>query len=203
MSLITPILLSVGRNVRPKICRVLYPSSEIHRNYWRRRDMFSDLSTAVQSIENYMREMDKEMNRVFKDFQRVSPVKFPPIFSSFDADRVRDIPVVSTDGDSRSYKLELDMEGMKPEDIHITLRSNELTVTARRDEKREDGSRFVKENSYHYTLPNQINPDTIRSSLTNGVLTIEAPLPAIESKEIPVTIENGRKSSSDSNEKNK
>lgn len=170
----------------------------IQRNYWRRRgDSFSELSSAMQSVENYMKDVDREMNRVFGDFQRLSPVKIPRLFAPLDWGRSRDIPVVSTDGDSRLYKLELEMEGMKPEDINITLRDNELTVTARRDEKRDDGSRFVRENSYHYTLPSEINPESVRSSYSNGILIIEAQLPALESKEIPINIENGEKSSND------
>lgn len=195
MSFLISKSLPVSRILSTRICNGCFHRVAAQRNYWRRRDAFSELSSAVQSVENYVKEMDKEMNRVFGEFQRASPVKFPQILlSPFERSQVRDIPVVSTNDDGRLYKLELDMEGMKPEDINITLKNNELSITARRDEKRDDGSRFVRENTYHYTLPSEINADTVRSSLTDGILTIEAQLPALESKEIPIKIEGSHKS---------
>lgn len=203
MSFLSCKLLPATRNLSPRICKAYLYRTGIQRNYWRRRDAFSELSSAMQSVENYMREMDKEMNRVFGDIQRASPIQLPRLISPLDWGRTRDIPVVSTNGDGKVYKLELDMEGMRPEDIKITLKDKELTITARRDDKHDDGSRFVRENTYQYTLPNEINPDTVRSSLTDGVLIIEAQLPALESKEIPVNIESGQKSSSSEAESKK
>lgn len=191
-------LLPIARIFSPKICRASLHRSAICNSYWRRRDAISELSNAVQSFENYMKEFDREMNRVFGDFRRMSPINIPRIFAPFDLGRSRDIPVVSTDGDNKLYKLELNMQGMKPEDINISLKDNELSITARRDEKNEDGSRFVRESAYHYTLPSEINPDTVRSTFSNGILTIEAQLPALESKEIPINIESGEKKSASS-----
>lgn len=199
MSFLSTRCLPSLRNISPCLRKVLFPRNAIQRSYWGRRDSFSELSTAMRSVENYMREMDKEMNRIFGS----SPVKLPRIFDPFNFSRFREIPVVST-GEGKSYKLDLDMKGMEPENINITLKDHDLTVTARRDEKREDGSRFVRENTYHYTLPSEINPDTVRSTLADGILTIEAALPAVESKEIPINVECEQKSSSDSDsEKNK
>lgn len=196
-------LLSTARVFPPKICRALHRSA-VSSNYWRRRDSGSELSNVVNSFENYIKEIDREMNRVFGDFRRMSPLNnLPRIFAPFDWNQARDIPIMTTDGDKRLYKLELDMQGMKPEDINITLKNNELTITARRDEKREDGSRFVRENTYHYSLPDEINPDTVRSSLSNGILSIEAQLPALESKEIPINIESGEKSTNSDNSNQK
>ncbi|XP_054712914.1 heat shock protein beta-11-like [Uloborus diversus] len=194
-----PFLRNCVRNLRNferwQVCPI--------RGYWRRRDSLSEISSAFQTMEKYMREMDKEMNRVFNDIQRVSPVRIPRMFSPFGSDSEKELPIISTDKDSRVYKLELEMQGMKPEDIKLTVKHNELTVRARCEEERSDGSRYVKENSYHYTLPKEVNPDSIRCSLTDGVLTIEAPLPALESKEIPVTIESDeQKNSSDNTTKN-
>ncbi|CAL1277657.1 unnamed protein product [Larinioides sclopetarius] len=169
------------------------------RNYWR-RGAFSELSSAIQSMENRMREMDREMNRFFEDVQRTSPVKLPNILSPLEWSRTREIPVIAKDGGGRVYKVELDMQGMEPEDINVTLKDQELTILAKKEEKRSDGSRFVRESKYHYTLPKEVNPETIRSSLIDGVLTIEAPLPALESKEIPIKIEG---SSGNSNSESK
>ncbi|KAG8185211.1 hypothetical protein JTE90_025883 [Oedothorax gibbosus] len=164
------------------------------RNYWR-RSAFSELSSAMQTIENRMRDMDRDMNRLFNDIQSSSPFRIPRLFSPFESSR--DIPVVAMNKDDRSYRLELDMHGMEPENINVTLKNHELTITAKREEKKPDGSRMVRENTYHYTLPEEVNPEVIRSSLSNGVLTIEAPLPALESKEIPVKIEGSSGESSD------
>ncbi|XP_035213166.1 alpha-crystallin A chain-like [Stegodyphus dumicola] len=178
------------RNFVSKFCGSLCPENNIGvRYYWRRRNAFSELSSAVQALEDSVRDMDREMNQLFSNIQRASPFRIPQLFSPFEWGRAREIPVISSDADGRRYKVEMDMQGMAPEDIKITLKDQELTVTARRSEKRDDGSRYEHEHSYHYTLPKEVDVDTIRSSLTDGVLTIEAQLPALEAKEIPVTIE--------------
>ncbi|GFS86207.1 SHSP domain-containing protein [Nephila pilipes] len=174
-------------------CRVSKVGNIPFRHYWR-RNAFSELSSALQTMENRMRDMDREMNKFFDEFQRGSPVKLARILSPLEWSRTREIPVISKDGEGRVFKVELDMHGMQPENINVTLKDQELTIAARKEEERSDGSRFVRESKYHYTLPKEVNPEAIRSSLVEGVLTIEAPLPAIESKEIPVKIE-----SSDSN----
>lgn len=147
----------------------------------------------MQTIENRMRDMDREMNRLF---ERSSPIRFPRIFGPLECSR--EVPVVCTDKDGRNYKLELDMEGMDPENINVAVKNQELTITAKVDEKKPDGSRMVHEKTYRYTLPQEVNPDLIRSLLSNGVLTIEAPLPALaEAKQIPVNIEGPSSKSTD------
>lgn len=196
MSFLSSKLIRAARSNSSGMCKAFLHRTGIQRNYWRHRDPFSELSGVMRSVENYMNQIDREMNRVFGDVKRASPVTLPKLFAPFEWSRSRDVPVVSTDGDRRLYKLELDMEGMKPEDINIILKNNELTVTARQEEKRDDGSRFFRENTYHYSLPAEVNPDTIRSTLSEGVLTIEAQLPALESKEIPIKIENAEKPAS-------
>ncbi|XP_015917768.1 protein lethal(2)essential for life [Parasteatoda tepidariorum] len=180
------------------LCSRVHPAQHSLRNYWQRRNVFSELSSAMQIMENRMKEMDREMNKLFDGLQRGSPLKRSP----FEWIKGKEIPVLSKDGKNKNYQVELDMEGMDPEDIKITLKNNELTVTARKEEKGSDGSHFIRENKYHYTLPDNINPDAIRSTLADGILTIEAPLPALESKEIPVNIENSS-SGSDSDKDSK
>lgn len=186
------------------LCSRVYTGQQVCgiRNYWRRRNMFSELSSAMQMVENRMKEMDREVNRMFDELQRGSPLKLPRSLSPLEYFRGREIPVVSKDGKNQNYQLQLDMEGMSPEDINITLKNNQLTVAARKEEKGSDGSQVVSEYKYHYTLPDNINPDAIRSTYADGILTIEAPLPALESKEIPVKIEHSD-SSSDSDKDSK
>ncbi|KAF8796943.1 protein lethal(2)essential for life-like [Argiope bruennichi] len=187
-----PLCRTVGKF---SICRI----SPV-RNYWR-RNAFSELSSAIQAMENRMRDMDREMSRFLEDFQRTSPVKLPNILSPLEWSRTREIPVIAKDGDGRVFKVELDMQGMEPEDINVTLKDQELSITAKKEEKRSDGSRFVRESKYHYTLPKEVNPEAIRSSLIDGVLTIEAPLPALESKEIPIKIEGSSNSNNSESKK--
>ncbi|GFT42190.1 SHSP domain-containing protein [Trichonephila clavipes] len=125
------------------------------RSYWR-RSAFSELSSALQTMENRMRDMDREMNRFFDEFQRVGPVKLAKVFTPLDWSRTREIPVISKDGDGRTFKVEMDMQGMQPEDISVSLKDQELTIAARKEEERSDGSRFVRESKYHYTVPKEI-----------------------------------------------
>ena len=65
-------------------------------------------------------------------------------------------------------------------------------VHAKHEEK-SDNKSVYREYNREFLLPKGVNPELIRSSLSKeGILTVEAPLPAIESgseRRIPITNE--------------
>ena len=78
-----------------------------------------------------------------------------------------------------TYKIEMDVQNFKPEELVIKTVGNTVQVEAKHEEKTSDGASFSSRNfSQSYTLPQGVDPESVSSSLSkDGKLTIEAPLP--------------------------
>jgi len=86
-------------------------------------------------------------------------------------------PLIQDDGDGKSLKLRFDVSQYAPEEIVLKTVDNKLLVHAKHEEKSETKSVY-REYNREFLLPNGVNPELIRSSLSkDGVLTVEAPLP--------------------------
>jgi len=88
-------------------------------------------------------------------------------------------PLIQGDGDSKCLKLRFDVSQYAPEEIVVKTVDNKLLVHAKHEEKSETKSVY-REYNREFLLPKGTNPESIKSSLSkDGVLTVEAPLPAI------------------------
>jgi HSP20 family molecular chaperone IbpA len=87
------------------------------------------------------------------------------------------------------YRINVDVDGFKPEEITISLKENILTIQAKMERKAEDGSKFQQEFTRELSLPENVDPTSLKSFLGNdGVLNIEASYkPEVKPKEIPVS----------------
>ncbi|XP_060527197.1 heat shock protein beta-1 isoform X2 [Cylas formicarius] len=97
-------------------------------------------------------------------------------------------PLIQSDGNDKSLKLRFDVSQYAPEEIVVKTVDNKLLVHAKHEEKTESKSVY-REYNREFLLPKGTNPELIKSSLSkDGVLTVEAPLPAITSGEklIPI-----------------
>jgi len=97
-------------------------------------------------------------------------------------------PLIQSDGNDKSLKLRFDVSQYAPEEIVVKTVDNKLLVHAKHEEKTESKSVY-REYNREFLLPKGTNPELIKSSLSkDGVLTVEAPLPAIASGEklIPI-----------------
>jgi len=85
------------------------------------------------------------------------------------------------DGDL--YKIEINVQNFKPEDLVIKTVGQTVQVEAKHEEKTSDGASFSSRNfSQSFTLPREVDPESVASSLSrDGKLTIEAPLPKAKS----------------------
>ncbi|KAI9589667.1 hypothetical protein GQX74_007835 [Glossina fuscipes] len=98
-------------------------------------------------------------------------------------------PLIQEDGDNKVLKLRFDVSQYAPEEIVVKTVDQKLLVHAKHEEK-SDTKSVYREYNREFLLPKGVNPETIRSSLSkDGVLTVDAPLPAITSGEtmIPIT----------------
>ena len=97
-------------------------------------------------------------------------------------------PKVNTREGEFAYHIDVDLPGVKKEDIKIDVKDNMLIVSGERDLKEE-----VKEEDYYrvetsfgkfsrsFTLPDNIDKENIDASAENGVL--EVVVPKLKSKE--------------------
>ncbi|RWS16999.1 alpha-crystallin B chain-like protein [Dinothrombium tinctorium] len=99
-------------------------------------------------------------------------------------------PLVQDTDDGKMLKLRFDVTEYQPEEIVVKTVDNRLQVHAKHEEKTENKTVY-KEYNREFLLPKGVNPELIRSSLSkDGVLTVEAPLPAIEGpkeRKIPIS----------------
>jgi len=88
--------------------------------------------------------------------------------------------------------VEVDLPGVKQEDIDVTLDKNALKVTAERRAPQEDRKSWHQERTYGkierlITLPETVDPDSIEAELKDGVLTLHlAKRPELQPKKIQV-----------------
>jgi len=97
-------------------------------------------------------------------------------------------PLIQEDGQEKKLKLRFDVAQYTPEEIVVKTVDNKLLVHAKHEEKTETKSVY-REYNREFLLPKGTNPEMIRSSLSkDGVLTIEAPLPALAAGEKMIPI---------------
>ncbi len=80
------------------------------------------------------------------------------------------------------YRLQLDVPGLSKEDLNISYKDNQLTVSGERTSERTDeNEEYVRvERSFgqfyrSFTLPRTVNAEDIEAAYENGVLTINVP----------------------------
>lgn len=98
------------------------------------------------------------------------------------------------DGD---VHVRVDLPGVSPENVEVTLERNVLTIRGER--RAEQGSEASGYREVRYgrferslTLPEGIDPESIRASHANGVLELALPLPeSVKPRKVPIRIETG------------
>ena len=97
------------------------------------------------------------------------------------------VPAVNTREDKDAYCIELDLPGIRKEDIEITAEDNVLTVSGERkyQEKTNEEDYYRVESVYgkftrSFTLPDKIDSEKIRAHSADGVL--EVIIPKLEEK---------------------
>eukprot|EP00092_Neocalanus_flemingeri_P002650 GFUD01002838.1.p1 GENE.GFUD01002838.1~~GFUD01002838.1.p1 ORF type:complete len:464 (+),score=130.83 GFUD01002838.1:288-1679(+) len=81
--------------------------------------------------------------------------------------------------DDDTYKILVNVEKYKPEELVIKTVDNTVIVEAKHEEKTSDGRSYATQSfNQSFTLPRGVNPELVSSALSKeGVLTISAPLP--------------------------
>ncbi len=104
-------------------------------------------------------------------------------------------PSVNTRESQDSYHIEVDLPGIKKDDVDINIEDNILTISGKREIKNEqkEENYYKIESSYgsfsrSFTLPQKIDTSKIEAEFTDGVLEVVIPKQNIleESKKIEI-----------------
>ncbi|CAI4232580.1 unnamed protein product [Auanema sp. JU1783] len=88
-------------------------------------------------------------------------------------------PLIKDESDGKTLRLRFDVAQYKPEEVTVKTIDNRLLVHAKHEEKSAQRTVF-REYNQEFLLPRGTNPEHISSTLsTDGVLTVEAPLPQL------------------------
>ncbi|XP_034663937.1 heat shock protein beta-6 isoform X1 [Drosophila subobscura] len=170
----------------------------------------TEFSNIRERFDSEMRKMEEEMakfrhelmNREANFFESTSSTKKTTTTTSSTTNSalpsripkqqnyVSDIssPLIQDEGDSKVLKLRFDVSQYAPEEIVVKTVDQKLLVHAKHEEK-SDTKSVYREYNREFLLPKGVNPESIRSSLSkDGVLTVDAPLPALTAGETLIPI---------------
>jgi HSP20 family protein len=127
-------------------------------------------------------KLQDEMNQMFSDFFR-RPFGLSSFMDSPFSTPLGDFsPRVNMSETEKAYNLSVELPGMEPNDIDISLADNMLTISGeKKAEKEEKNKRYYRvERSYgsfqrRIPLPTEVIGDQIEATFKNGVLSIEIP----------------------------
>ena len=89
-------------------------------------------------------------------------------------------PLVDIEEQDDAYALEVELPGVKREDVNIEVVGNELSITGEIKEKERTGAlrrrtRRTGRFEYRVRLPEQVDAGKVEASLDQGVLTVRVP----------------------------
>ncbi len=118
-------------------------------------------------------EMQKVIDKFFEEFPRIWPVTLSA--ETF-------VPAVDISETDKSYEFEIELPGMKKEDVDIEIDDGVLTIRGeKREERKEEKKGYKKiERNYgkferSFSLPSDIDEKNISAKFENGVLNISIP----------------------------
>lgn len=103
-------------------------------------------------------------------------------------------PAVNEKEDEGAYYLEVDLPGVKKEDISVEVKDNIMTISGERKFKKEEKDKgYVRTESFfgkferRFTLPSDVDAQNIEAKTEDGILHIK--IPKLKEKENSKKIE--------------
>ncbi|MEV6717609.1 Hsp20/alpha crystallin family protein [Lentzea sp. NPDC051208] len=89
-------------------------------------------------------------------------------------------PLADVTETAEAYLVEVELPGVRRDDVVVDLAGNELSISGEVREKERQGlfrhrTRRVGQFSYGVTLPRDVDADRIEAELADGVLTVRVP----------------------------
>lgn len=104
------------------------------------------------------------------------------------------VPAFEVKESKEGFIFKADLPGVDEKDLDVSVTGDRISVSGKREsEKEEDSDRYYAyERSYgtfsrSFTLPEDVNADSVQASLKDGVLTLMLPKkPEAKSRKIPI-----------------
>lgn len=128
---------------------------------------------------NPFEEFDRLHRQLLSWLDTWSPLSWPDVATTAFT------PVADVEETDDAYLVELEVPGIKRDDLDIEVSGRRLSVRGERKEKERVGvlrrrERAVGRFSYELTLPSGIEEDEVEARLDDGVLSIRLPKPERE-----------------------
>ena len=136
-------------------------------------------------LERWRREMDREFGRHFPSlFHDVEPEEFAAPY----------LPTIESYVKEGNLVVRVDVPGLEPKDIALSVLGNVLTIKGERKQQQEvKKEEYIRrETSYgsferRFTLPEGTDAERIKASFKNGVVEITMPMTKeLAAKKIPL-----------------
>lgn len=123
----------------------------------------------------------REIDRLFED--------------TFTRDGSNWTPAVDVQETERDLRVELELPGLKPEDVEITAENGLLTIRGEKRSERKEGEQnryHIVERSYgsfmrNFQLPPGVDEEQIAAEFENGILSLRIPKTALpQPRKIPI-----------------
>ena len=119
-----------------------------------------------------------ELERLSQQLSGLLAMELPSLAEGF-------TPLADVEESDDAYTVELELPGVKKDDISVEVSGRRLVVSGERKERERVGilrrrTRSVGRFHYEVTLPSALDEDGIEASLSDGVLTLRVPKAASE-----------------------
>ena len=120
-----------------------------------------------EELTSLHREMDRVFGRCVSDERAGTPAAW--------------IPATEVESGEEGWKIRVALPGIDPQDVHIDLHGNTLTVSGERTRVERDGRGGSSEFRYGrferaFTLPASVDPEKVGADYVHGVLELTLPL---------------------------
>jgi HSP20 family protein len=136
-------------------------------------------SGGLQPMFSMLDDLRREFDRFFQEAETLVPLPAATVTGSAWTAFVPPVDIHETD---RDYIIAAEVPGIEPKDIDVRLEGHTLTIRGEREQKQEQdvGTMHRTERSYGafsraFTLPQDVQADSINAKFRNGVLTITVP----------------------------
>ncbi|MGZ5246259.1 MAG: Hsp20/alpha crystallin family protein, partial [Flavitalea sp.] len=96
--------------------------------------------------------------------------------------KIMTVPAVNVKDNENEYQLTLGVPGMKKEDFYIKVEKNLITISAEKEENKEEKNEKYSKEEYNYSsftrtfsIPEDAKHENIQAKYDNGVLMISIP----------------------------
>jgi HSP20 family protein len=145
-----------------------------------------------QDLQSFRDEMNRTLSRWFSPMEGDEPA------------RRRWMPALDVTETKDAYQVDIEVPGLRPEDINVMVDQGMLTIQGERRSKEEKGDRSYHRVERHYgafrrsiSLPRDVDASRVEANYDNGVLRLKVPKTAgsqakrIEVKEGPASGDGG------------